>query len=965
MKSWRRNYTPQTFAAAKPPAPPEKDGAYAQGEQFQISDVDLSVRSLERALYGALSTMAPRVNLDQLVSKQGLRIYRQMRADEQVKAVCVFKRDAILSRGWTFEFDKETKLPEAEREKRIRVCEKIIEKMPGSFIDALNVISTGREFGFSMTEKVYQIIEVDGKSYVGIQSLRGREPWSFEFYVDPYGDLIKCEQLAGGQRIPIQLDKFIHYVHNPEFDCYFGQSDLREAYRSWYFKEQTMKFWGFYMEKLGGGLFIGKITPNANIAQNSAEYRALTSMLQSIKATGSILLPAGVEAEAVFPTNSDSFDKAISFHDLAIAKALLVPNLLGVSNNGGVGSYAQSQTQLDAFAWTVKADTERLESCLNEQLFKDLGEQNWGDGEYPCLKFKPPDTEKLKWIMETWQKFLSANAVLPTIDDEKRIREILGMPPRNDDTEILTNPAAEQEHELGEQAKDNDHKRSEEAKDKDKDRNFEDDKRRATDPVLTAAQEKAKKKAEFAAMLQEFGFNPDQERDESGRWSNGQGTQGPAPSDKAIGRAQSIVEKVYEDGRYNKVFKPKSPEQETELRDKWRETRAAVSHSLKDEGFKIVYRNGSPENGKTTYRDEYGNEVVVSTRSRLVEQNPNSTSRLNNMSEFILDISYTPKHKMTAPDPRDARISIASARERVDFAVIDRNQNLYGERLSSDWSKIVVSGVNMLLGDEEALKKLTDNDPSDIGMIEFSGVTKGRLKKAGAMALRESWALGRRMAESEIRKTGHRRKSKDMAHFANLRETAEEYFENNSFRMASNVSDGVRSLIQQELQNSVKYGKSPQQTRETIWDRLTRKGFAAREDVKEVETDEGVIRALDALWVDDEGEAKHYLDTLARTNLFEAMNEARFGEFQDPALDGFVVALRYSAILDDRTTHICRDLDDHVFKTGNPVWNEMRPPNHYNCRSLLVPITQVDIQQGVWDGEESEVPNVEVQDGFK
>jgi uncharacterized protein with gpF-like domain len=57
-------------------------------------------------------------------------------------------------------------------------------------------------------------------------------------------------------------------------------------------------------------------------------------------------------------------------------------------------------------------------------------------------------------------------------------------------------------------------------------------------------------------------------------------------------------------------------------------------------------------------------------------------------------------------------------------------------------------------------------------------------------------------------------------------------------------------------------------------------------------------------------------------------------------------------------------MHDRVFKTDNDVWDDYRPPNHYNCRSLLIPITQTDVEAGDWDGKESEVPDVEPQAGF-
>jgi SPP1 gp7 family putative phage head morphogenesis protein len=102
----------------------------------------------------------------------------------------------------------------------------------------------------------------------------------------------------------------------------------------------------------------------------------------------------------------------------------------------------------------------------------------------------------------------------------------------------------------------------------------------------------------------------------------------------------------------------------------------------------------------------------------------------------------------------------------------------------------------------------------------------------------------------------------------------------------------------------------------------------------------------------------HRMETMVRTNTFDAINTARFGYFTDPALNGFVEALEYSAVLDDRTTEICQDLDGHVHAVDSNVWERYQPPNHYNCRSLLIPVTKAD------DWEESGEPSIEPQKGF-
>lgn len=53
-----------------------------------------------------------------------------------------------------------------------------------------------------------------------------------------------------------------------------------------------------------------------------------------------------------------------------------------------------------------------------------------------------------------------------------------------------------------------------------------------------------------------------------------------------------------------------------------------------------------------------------------------------------------------------------------------------------------------------------------------------------------------------------------------------------------------------------------------------------------------------------------------------------------PFLDG----IRYSAVLDSRTTPVCRYLHERIFRPEDIQLTGLIPPNHFNCRSLVVPI---------------------------
>lgn len=80
------------------------------------------------------------------------------------------------------------------------------------------------------------------------------------------------------------------------------------------------------------------------------------------------------------------------------------------------------------------------------------------------------------------------------------------------------------------------------------------------------------------------------------------------------------------------------------------------------------------------------------------------------------------------------------------------------------------------------------------------------------------------------------------------------------------------------------------------------------------------------------------LETIVRTNVTDAYNNGRLVEMRDPDLEGFISGVEYSAIIDTRTTELCRHLDGKVFRPDDPDLDKFTPPNHFNCRSILVPV---------------------------
>lgn len=115
------------------------------------------------------------------------------------------------------------------------------------------------------------------------------------------------------------------------------------------------------------------------------------------------------------------------------------------------------------------------------------------------------------------------------------------------------------------------------------------------------------------------------------------------------------------------------------------------------------------------------------------------------------------------------------------------------------------------------------------------------------------------------------------------------------------------------------------------WEYNIRKGVRVRL-IEAIKDGKPLSSVLDAL--EDEGlkNAEASLERFSRTKSTEIMNKARVAFYEDSKV---VHGYQYSAILDDRTTEICRGLHGKTFKKGQ----EPIPPMHFNCRSVLIPIT--------------------------
>lgn len=82
------------------------------------------------------------------------------------------------------------------------------------------------------------------------------------------------------------------------------------------------------------------------------------------------------------------------------------------------------------------------------------------------------------------------------------------------------------------------------------------------------------------------------------------------------------------------------------------------------------------------------------------------------------------------------------------------------------------------------------------------------------------------------------------------------------------------------------------------------------------------------------GKQGYYLENVYRTNMMTQYSIGNYKQQMEVIED--YPYWEYSAIEDNRTSNICRQLDGVVKRYDDPFWSAYYPPNHFHCRSTVI-----------------------------
>lgn len=387
----------------------------------------------ERA-YGMLTTLVDLPDdrpMHRLTIEQSDEMERR---DDMVRAALALKRTARLATG----FDIQPASRRADHVKQAEFCRYVFRHMSGTVHQTLNEMMLAFHRGFSVHELVWGEPYANGSfaGKVGFARIKQKNPERLYFRSDDFGNLIP--EGIWQQRDPtgkhdlerselyrhLKVKDFLIYVHDKRDDNWYGESDLRAAWRPYLLKNDVFPAWKDFMVRFGAPLLIaylkGDVTP-----QQRAKVQQLVEKLR--RGTAAVL-PSGMTVEDLVAklaqTHTSTYEEAIRTCDRAIGRSVLMPSLV-LGEGERSGSFALGKSHVETFLSVLDFEGIVISDAFNEQPIRRLIDQNFpGADDYPTLVFKPFSQEDMKPIAEV-VKILAEAGYPPS---PEWVNERLGIP---------------------------------------------------------------------------------------------------------------------------------------------------------------------------------------------------------------------------------------------------------------------------------------------------------------------------------------------------------------------------------------------------------------------------------------------------------------------------------------------------------------------------------------------------------
>ena len=263
------------------------------------------------------------------------------------------------------------------------------------------------QFGFTCGEKVYKKInlkvvidkETGGRRViyndyaVVIDKVKCAYPASIEIIRDKATEEIEYvtqnrDAWDGKKPKKVKIEKCLWFAPESEYGNFFGNARYKAAYQPWYWSQILMQFALRYYERCGAPAIMGKAPIGVTTDANGNSVDNMDIILEAANAlisNSAVAIPNQFDPKTGESQWSlehihddqrgDMFLEMLRFLNILKARALFVPDKVGVAE--GSSTNATAESHLDVHMLAVEALMEEIEDSFNTQIINDLTEFNF------------------------------------------------------------------------------------------------------------------------------------------------------------------------------------------------------------------------------------------------------------------------------------------------------------------------------------------------------------------------------------------------------------------------------------------------------------------------------------------------------------------------------------------------------------------------------------------------------------
>ena len=368
-------------------------------------------------------------NPTEYIGRYKLRVFKRMMLQSpDAKAAMTLKKLSVLADGW--------EIHNGEQEggdKQGEFCRYVLRQLPDGFDPVIENTLDALIFGFSLSEKVYQLPYEKGefRGLIGYNVIRDKPVYDFVINTSDKGEItgfIQNQEVAGPVEIPPW--KMVYFGYQNSSDNPYGYSDLCPAFQHVFAQSVMDESWPTALKRYAMPVLLAKYSGSKR-TKSDEDY--LKTVLKQIDEESGILLKGQIESLEYLEQGSSNmayaaYQRHQDYRSQRIRMSCLVPDL-AISEGTRFGSKALGQSQVETFASSVIRQIRRnLASAINNQIIRPLIDYNFEDVEnYPTFGFGSAENDANVALADVIGVFVDKGIMFPE-EDRDWIREKYGMP---------------------------------------------------------------------------------------------------------------------------------------------------------------------------------------------------------------------------------------------------------------------------------------------------------------------------------------------------------------------------------------------------------------------------------------------------------------------------------------------------------------------------------------------------------